>query len=209
MSILDSLRPIQAAAAESSAPQNPDYTSNDSIPVSEILDRHPASETKKPRKPRADKGVGRGPRTVASQAEQPDVQQPIQMSPLAKEQVTVALKSLINVIDCRICKSIERAATKISGDKNFGVELSDSVKMVETELDTITSLSVIVIEKYNVLGTYAPEALLCCAVLGYGYRVHRATSELKQLAIDLTEQHGLSAQATSATDNGPERNGEN
>lgn len=183
-------------------------TEGDGVNVAEILDRHPPAEARKPRKERADKGMARGPKQRANDAQQGDVQPPIPISPLAKEQVTAAIKSLINVVDTRICTSIRRIAEKITGDKIFSTELAGSVKMEDVELETITSLSVIVIEKYNILGTYAPEALLACALMGYGYRVHRATSELKQLAIDATE-HGLSAQAAPTTDNGPERHGQN
>lgn len=172
----------------------------------DILARHPAQERK--RKKRSDAGVPRGAREGKTEPVGADVSPGVQVPSIAAEQIASAIKSLISVVDGRVCASIKRTAIKITNDHEFARELAESVAMQPVEVETISSLTVIVINKYNILGTYAPECLLAVSLIGWGYRVHRATSELKQMRADILaaqatpEKHGLSSQAEPVVDNG-------
>lgn len=192
--------PPADAQAQSGAGSSP-------IGVAEVLERHPPKARRgwpkgKPRKP-VQAPVSPGA-TESAVGPEP-VPLPATIPPIAKEQILAALRSLIKVVDTTICGKIERAGARL-GDQSLAVELRASVEMSEMELETITAMSSIVIDKYGLLGTYAPEILLGMALMGYGYRVHQASSVLRQIAREQAAS-GLSSQTQPAADNGPVGNG--
>jgi hypothetical protein len=126
------------------------------------------------------------------------------LSPIAKEQIVAALSSLIKVVDQRVQYTVYKTAEKISGDTKFASELKESVAMGEAESQTICSLATVVMEKYNILGTYAPEALLAVCIGGYSFRVWSTVRDLKQLKKEL-DQNGLPPSTTTVADNGTQR----
>jgi len=186
-----------------SSEKSSDTTPSLGLDVQQIADNHPPSAEPRVRKGWP-KGKPRKPRLESSSQATATPDQPgsvasgVALSPIAKEQVSCCVKQLIKVVDSRCCSLIKRSAMRVTQDKGFADELAQEVEMTDTEADTITALSVIVLEKYNVLGTYAPEVLLGVAVVGYGYRVHSALGEIKKIALT----HGLHAQAPSSADNG-------
>lgn len=187
----------------------PIASSSDNLSPDEVLARHPAQERK--RRTRSDKGIPRGPRSPAAEPVPTDVSGGVQTPSIAAEQITSAIKSLVSVVDSRVTASIRRTAVKVTNDHTFAQELAESVALTQVETETIASLTVIVVNKYNILGTYAPEALLAVSLIGWGYRVHKATSELRELRKDiettLAQRNGLSPQTEPASDNRTERDG--
>jgi hypothetical protein len=180
--------------------------------VRSIAEAHPPAEPRKRKKYRVRdangnlvdrESLGSSPGQAEAGNQQSGLASGVALSPIAREQVVSCVKSLFTIIDSRCTKLIERSAVKITGDKAFALDLAQETAMTDVEKDTITSLSVIVLEKYNVLGTYAPECLLGIALVGYGYRVHSALSDLKKHAAT----HGLPAQTVTAPDHGQIRDG--
>lgn len=195
--------PVEQAQAPV-ANDNPIAQASDGVSPEEVLSRHPPQERK--RRTRSDKGIPRGARADKTEPIGNDVSPGVQAPSIVAEQITSAIKSLVSVVDSRVCASIRRTAVKITNDHDFSRELAESVALTQVETETIASLTVIIVNKYNILGTYAPEALLAVSLIGWGYRVHRATSELRELRKDmeasLAARNGLSPQTEPAVDNG-------
>lgn len=195
--------PFIGGPKKSDAPAGAPAPSDAAVPVSEVLARHPPAETAAPRarRTRSDKGVPRGAQAGAPTSEQAAVEPGL--STVAREQVLAGIKALVTTVDARVTLSIRRLAVKVTNDEAFAQGMADEVKMSELESESIITLSTVVIEKYGVLGTYAPEILLGLTLLGYGYRVKQATSELKTLAKVQATSHGVSSPSKEAAGHRP------
>jgi hypothetical protein len=181
-------------------------TSGSIVDAGAIAADHPP--TQEPRKKR-----GRPRKTVETDTEQsPGVDQQksvgggVALSPETRQQVICSVQSLFGIIDSRAQRLVEKTAERITGDKGFAQGLAEDVAMTPTEKETISTLTVVVIEKYNLLGTYAPEAMLGIALVGYGYRVHSTLADLKKLA-RLQNDNGLPSPSKPTIDNGQKRDG--
>lgn len=184
------------------------------VNVAEIAARHPPSEPEapktrgRPRKSRVDSASGAGESAASGQSSglDPNVQNAA-LSPLVREQVLSAIKGLIKVIDGRVQSMVEKTSYRLTQDKGFSEQLRADVAMQEIEADTMTTLTVVVLDKYNVLGSYAPEALLACSIIGYSWRVHSTMQDLKKLAREQQASRGLSTQTAPTDSDGTKRNG--
>lgn len=163
---------------ETLLPVNSETPANAIDAGSEVIAKH--------RKPRSDAGKPRG------SYKKKDLQGSVDPVPVSEntQSALVALDagaikkgvaSLCKAVDAMLVRKTYRASLQITKDDNFSKNLATDVSMVEEERDLISELTATVCVRHEILGRYAPEALLVIAIGSYTTRVITAFRKLNDI----------------------------
>jgi hypothetical protein len=141
-------------------------------PVQQIADSIPVGteKRKRGRPPKARPGPVQGSGAPAGmEASEADLAATAPAVDVALVKKTV--ESVIGAIDGAIMRKVYSTHFRVSKDEAGAKELAITAGMTKDELAVISECTGVVCQKYNLLGQYAPEAMLLAVATGYSLRV--------------------------------------
>lgn len=174
-------------------------------PVKQIADGVSAGPRKRGRPPknRPAESVGGGP-AGGLEAGQTDAAAVAPQVDVALVKKTV--ESVIGAIDGAIIRKVYATHLRISKDEGAAKELATTAGITKDEMAVIAECTGVVCQKYNILGQYAPEAMLLAVGVGYGLRVTFVFRKLNVLielqAAQLRKLHAAKSPANQNPNNG-------
>jgi hypothetical protein len=142
-------------------------------PVKSIADSLAANTPKRGRgRPPKAKPVSQNPpgnqAQVANDVEAPTAEPGSQID-IALVKKTV--ESVIGAIDGAIIRKVHRVAYLASKDEGLAKEFATTAAITKDEMEVVSTCAGVICQKYNVMGQYAPEAMLLAVIAGYSIRV--------------------------------------
>lgn len=114
------------------------------------------------------------------------------------ETIKKSLRGVIGALDNYTARKISRTAQRLEVSSQLATDLANSARLAPDELELIADLAGQVCAKHNMLGQYAPEAMLGMMIAGYGLRVASVMSELKRMESRLSKERAPAPPVASA-----------
>lgn len=99
-----------------------------------------------------------------------------------KQIVEKTAKTVLTTIDGFVTRKVVKTAALLGADRDLAVELGQSSQLTTSEADLMSELTGVIFEKYGLLSSWAPEALLGIMITEYGFRVTLVLRRLNELA---------------------------